>query len=203
MASSSQIDSHDLAHHSGSTEVSEKPPAGGVAIRMADEASSPQTAPRSTLVAEPEPKPGPSNFLRILSYASPIDRLFMGIGCIAAIGAGVTLPLMNVVFGGLVGNFNSFSVSNDGISQGDLSTVQSAFTANVDRNALYFVCLFIAKFVLGYISIFCFRMTGIRISAAIRLPYLQSLFVQSINAIDKLPPGAATDSLTSVAILSI
>ena len=42
-------------------------------------------------------------------------------------------------------------------------------------------------------------MSGIRISATIRMAYLTALFNQPMNSIDKLPPGAATESLTSVA----
>ncbi len=42
-------------------------------------------------------------------------------------------------------------------------------------------------------------MTGIRISATIRLAYLTALFKQPINALDKLPPGQATDLITTAA----
>ena len=42
-------------------------------------------------------------------------------------------------------------------------------------------------------------MTGIRISAAIRLAYLRSLFGQSISYLDKLPAGAVTNRITNSA----
>lgn len=111
---------------------------------------------------------------------------------VLAAGAGAALPLMNVVFGRLVGNFNGYFIPGSNVTKDE-------FLASVNQNALYILYLFIVKFVLGYISIYSFRMTGIRISATIRMAYLVALFNQPISVIDKLPPGAATDSLTTVA----
>ena len=116
----------------------------------------------------------------------------MAIGSIFSIGAGLALPLMNIVFGRLVNSFNGYFIPSSNVSKGE-------FLASVNQNALYIFYLFIAKFIFDYISIYSFRMTGIRISATIRMAYLVALFNQPISAIDKLPPGAATDSLTTVA----
>jgi ABC-type multidrug transport system fused ATPase/permease subunit len=41
--------------------------------------------------------------------------------------------------------------------------------------------------------------TGIRLSAAIRLAYLRALFAQSIGNLDKLPPGQAATAITASA----
>jgi ABC-type multidrug transport system fused ATPase/permease subunit len=61
------------------------------------------------------------------------------------------------------------------------------------------VYLFIARYVLSYISMFSFRMIGIRMSAAIRLAYLQALFSQSIAVLDTLPPGQTASTITTTA----
>ncbi len=42
-------------------------------------------------------------------------------------------------------------------------------------------------------------MIGIRMSAAIRLHYLQSLFGQTIHVLDSMPSGAAAATITSTA----
>lgn len=42
-------------------------------------------------------------------------------------------------------------------------------------------------------------MIGIRISAAIRMDYLASLFAQTIHVLDTMPPGSAAGTITSVA----
>ena len=137
-------------------------------------------------------KPGLGNFWRILGYSTALDKALIGISVVLSAGAGATLPLMNIIFGQLVGHFNGYSTTGPGSSQNE-------FLAGVSENALYIVYLFVAKFVLGYISIYSFRIAGIRISATIRMVYLDALFNQPISAIDKLPPGAATDSLTTIA----
>lgn len=36
---------------------------------------------------------------RVLSYGTKFDAFLMGLSCLTSIGAGVTMPLMNVVFG--------------------------------------------------------------------------------------------------------
>lgn len=42
-------------------------------------------------------------------------------------------------------------------------------------------------------------MIGIRLSSAIRLHYLQSLFSQTIQVLDSMPPGAPASAITSTA----
>ena len=63
------------------------------------------------------------------------------------------------------------------------------------------VCGFGLALVHGYLthSQFAFRMMGIRLSSAIRLHYLQSLFGQSIHVLDSLPSGAAASTITATA----
>jgi ABC-type bacteriocin/lantibiotic exporter with double-glycine peptidase domain len=137
-------------------------------------------------------KLGDGSFARILSYATRLDRCLMTVAAVASVGAGAALPVMNIVFGKLVGSFTGYFTAGSGVTE-------DQFRARVDRNALYIFCLFIGKFCLGYISTYAFRMSGIRISAAIRLAYLSSLFELPVSAIDKLPAGEATDTLTNIA----
>ncbi|KAK9860240.1 hypothetical protein MYU51_010653 [Penicillium brevicompactum] len=93
--------------------------------------------------AEP---PSFANYLRILSYGARHGRVFLIIlGLICAMGSGVALPLMNIVFGKLVGDFNQY------FSPGAAPSEQS-FKSSLNQSSLYIVYLFIGKFVLSYIS---------------------------------------------------
>ncbi|KAK5990313.1 ABC transporter BEA3 [Cladobotryum mycophilum] len=142
----------------------------------------------------PESKPRPQrtasfqDYLRVFKYATKWDFLAYAAGFLASIGAGVTLPLMNVVFGRFVGNISDFSNADQGVD---------AFKKKMDRLALYMFALFIARLGLNYINKFAFRMIGIRLSSAIRLNYLKALFGQSIHVLDSMPPGLATTTITS------
>ena len=135
-----------------------------------------------------KPEAGISNFWRILSYSTTLERFFMVSAVITSAASGVTLPLMNVVFGKLTIKFTEYFIPDSGVTKDE-------FLSAVSLNSLYLFLLFIAKFVLGYASIFAVRMIGIRISASMRLAYLKALLRQPVGVIDKLPAGTATDSL--------
>ncbi|KAF4967770.1 hypothetical protein FSARC_4744 [Fusarium sarcochroum] len=132
------------------------------------------------------------DYLRIFSYATKWDFIAYAAGFFSSIGAGVTLPLMNVVFGQFVGNFTDYFLPTS-------TTSKSDFDSNIDRLALYMFFLFLGRFILNSINKFVFRMIGIRLSSAIRLHYLQRLFGQSIHVLDSMPPGYATGTITSTA----
>ncbi|KAB5580148.1 P-loop containing nucleoside triphosphate hydrolase protein [Coniochaeta sp. 2T2.1] len=142
--------------------------------------------------ARPERTATFKDYLRVFTYANKFDFSLMAAGAIASIGAGVTLPLMNVVFGKLVGNFSDFA--NPTVAP-DLTE----FRKDLNKQALYIFALFIARFGLNYINKFCFRMIGIRMSAGIRLHYLQSLFGQTIHVLDSMPSGTAASTITTTA----
>ncbi|OJD17431.1 hypothetical protein AJ78_02456 [Emergomyces pasteurianus Ep9510] len=139
---------------------------------------------------EPEQKPPLKNFWRILGHGTLLDKILMGIAALCASGAGTALPLMNIVFGNVVSDFNGYFVPGSGVTK-------DQFLDSVNQSVLYIVYLFIGKFLLGYVSMFSLRMTGIRISARLRLSYLQALFSQPISVFDTLPPGRPTNTITS------
>lgn len=64
---------------------------------------------------------------------------------------------------------------------------------------LYMFLLFIGKFVLCYISMFCFRTVGLRISGALRLAYLKALFAQPVAKLDLISAGAVSNTITDSA----
>ncbi|KAI9653220.1 MAG: hypothetical protein M1821_007651 [Bathelium mastoideum] len=133
-----------------------------------------------------------SNFLRIFSYSTTADKLLLLIAIIASIFTGATLPLMNVVFGHLVGVFNDFYNPESGRTRSD-------FTSSINKYVLYLVCLFASRLSLDYIAILGFRKVSIRVSAAIRLAYLKALFHQPISVLDTLPPGQTAAIITITA----
>ncbi|RYP09128.1 hypothetical protein DL765_008553 [Monosporascus sp. GIB2] len=109
------------------------------------------------------------DYIRIFKYAKRWDIPLMLLAALAAMGAGVTLPLMNVVFGALVGSFADYFSERPTLTQAE-------FQAQCDRLSLYLFILFIG-----------------------RLDYLQCLFSQSIHVLDSMPPGAAAGTITTTA----
>ena len=99
----------------------------------------------ATKDAEPVDKPGLGLFFRIFGYSTRADQIYLLIGSLSSVGAGVALPLMNIVFGNLVGSFTDYFIPGSNV------TLQE-FRHGVNRNALFIVYLFIGKFILAYIS---------------------------------------------------
>ncbi|KAJ5369082.1 uncharacterized protein N7496_008842 [Penicillium cataractarum] len=131
------------------------------------------------------------DYFRVLSYTTPKDRVVLAIALICSIGSGVPLPIMNIVFGGLVGEFSSYFTPGS-------STTEADFKASVSRLSLYIVYLFIAKFTLTYFSMYCFRVISLRVSAALRLEYMNSLFAQPISKLDQVSVGTVVNAITTL-----
>ncbi|KAH8703559.1 putative ABC multidrug transporter [Talaromyces proteolyticus] len=127
---------------------------------------------------------------RVLKYGSKLDFLVFGVATICSLGSGVVLPLMNIVFGQLVGGFSGYFTTGNGVSQEE-------FTSQTNHNALLIVYLFIGKFVLTYISMFCFRMAGLRVTANLRRAYLQAVFSLPISTLDEISSGTVSTTITS------
>lgn len=95
--------------------------------------------------ARPEREAALKDYLRVFSYATKWDFVMMVAGGIASIGAGITLPLMNIIFGKLVGQFNDYFTA-------DTTQDQASFQKLLNRQALYIFALFLARFGLNYVN---------------------------------------------------
>jgi ATP-binding cassette, subfamily B (MDR/TAP), member 1 len=151
---------------------------------MADEPDLPKTQGKKVHPLQQERAPKFSDYLRVFSYATKWDVCVYVIGSLASIGAGIMMPLMNIIFGKLVGQFTASSTVDD-------------FQKLVNKEASYIVGLFFGRWFLSSINKFCFRVIGLRLSAAIRLHYLNSLLSQSIQVIDSMPLGAPATAITA------
>ena len=133
-----------------------------------------------------------SDYFRIFTYSTLNDRILLGIAFFGEIATGTTLPLMNIVFGHLVGHFSDYFTPGS-------TTTKAQFLHNLSQQALYIVYLFIARWILSYISMFIFRMAGIRMSAKLRYAYLRALFSLPVQVLDTLPSGQASNTITTTA----
>ncbi|CBF87439.1 ABC transporter ATP-binding protein [Aspergillus nidulans FGSC A4] len=100
--------------------------------------------------------------------------------CTAIPNKSQTLPLMNVIFGKLVGDFNAYFIPDSGVTD------------------LYLIYLFIGKFVLTYVYMLCFRMISLKASSSLRLSYMSSLFSQPVSKLDAISVGSVTNTITSL-----
>ncbi|KAJ5341530.1 ABC multidrug transporter [Penicillium brevicompactum] len=131
-----------------------------------------------------------TTYLRILSYGARNGGVFaMVIGMICAMGSGIALPLMNIIFGKIVGDFNSYSLPDTAVNE-------HTFRSSINKSSLYIVYLFIGKFVLTYIAMVSSQ-PYLYASAALRLEYTQSLFSMPISKLDQISVGTVSNAITA------
>ncbi|KAM3487206.1 hypothetical protein MY3957_009508 [Beauveria namnaoensis] len=158
-----------------------------------DSKASPQANQESTsnvdTNAAPQREPTFQDYLRLFKYANNWDFLAYAAGTAAAISSGVTVPLLNVVFGKFATQFSAYA--------GTQTLEKGQFQGELNKLSLYMLGLFLGRFVLSYINKLAFRMIGIRISSALRQDFLTALFSQSVHVLDSMPPGYATTIITT------
>lgn len=141
---------------------------------------------------------GIKDYITLWSYAQPIDRVLHAIGFFSAIGAGAALPLMTLVFGAMVNAFNKWGQVD---ANGNPLLTPQSFRHTINKNALWFVYLFIGKFVLVYLHTTCFTIAAVRMTRGLRLAYVQSILKQEIAYFDTCTPGAVATRISTNANL--
>lgn len=130
-----------------------------------------------------------ASFFRVLyEFSTPSDHALRIIGLCAAIASGVALPCMTLVFGSSINELNSFD-------SGKQSSI--ALYNALSHNALLFVYLFIARYVLVYIHSSCFGVSGIRATRAFRQQFIKSVIRQDIAFIDSCSLGGIPTTISS------
>ncbi|PHU01605.1 ABC transporter B family member 11 [Capsicum chinense] len=105
-------------------------------------------------------------YYKLFSFADPIDHALMVVGVIGAVGSGVCIPLMAVLFGELVDSFGK--------------TVDSEkIVGEVSKVALKFIYLALGS------EVACWTVTGERQAARIRYLYLKTVLRQDIGFFDQ------------------
>ncbi|KAI5781280.1 P-loop containing nucleoside triphosphate hydrolase protein [Geopyxis carbonaria] len=162
---------------------------------------------------EEEGPTGMSAYLKLWSYAEPIDRVAHLIGFLAAIGAGSIEMLMvyavmigSPVYdtrlwhkvGDLVNTFNDWSAVD---ANGQRLMTPHQFRSEINKSTLYFVYLFIGKFTLVYLHTTFFTITATRMTRSLRLEYVRATLRQETAYFDKCSPGSVATAISTNANL--
>ncbi|CAI6326467.1 unnamed protein product [Periconia digitata] len=137
-------------------------------------------------------------FFRLLFYANPtwLDRILLCVGAIASIAAGVPFPLIGIVFGELVDDFNSASCNNHNDTANTANTADTAeLRSSFNNKVLLLVYIAIATFVLIYTHIVCWNIASQRLAQRVRDRYLRSLLSQDIAFFDNVQAGEVSARL--------
>ncbi|XP_004508080.1 ABC transporter B family member 11-like [Cicer arietinum] len=108
---------------------------------------------------------------KLFSFADPLDRLLMSMGTVGAIGNGISIPLMILIFGSMINAFGESTTSK--------------LVDEVSKVSLKFVYLAAGTFVASFLQLTCWMITGERQAARIRGLYLQTILRQDVSFFDK------------------
>ncbi|KAK4741819.1 hypothetical protein SAY87_025407 [Trapa incisa] len=112
-------------------------------------------------------------FHKLFSFADKIDVLLIVVGTIGAVGNGISMPLMTILFGDLVDSFGQNQNNGDIVKE-------------VSKVVLRILQSFMKSFILQtFLQVASWMATGERQAARIRGLYLQTILRQDIAFFDK------------------
>jgi len=127
-------------------------------------------------------------YQRVFRYADRLDRILYGVAFSGGIASGAALPLMTLVFGSSTSTLGDYSSGQ---------TDPQEFQDSVNHLVLYFVYLFVGRFVIGYISTLCICIAAARTTNSLRKAFLSALLRQEISHFDMQGNGSAAIQVTT------
>ena len=121
---------------------------------------------------------------------SKVEVCTLLLGIVCAIASGVPFPLIGILFGQLLDDFNSATCSSQ-----DSSGSESRYQDSVNDKVLLILYLAIAQFVTIYLHLSCWSLHGARLAQRLREIYLRNLLRQEPSYFDDLPPGEVSSRL--------
>ncbi|KAL4643326.1 hypothetical protein ACB092_02G084800 [Castanea dentata] len=111
-------------------------------------------------------------YYKLFSFADHLDYLLMFVGTIGAVGNGISMPLMTMVFGDIVDSFGRTVNTKDIVHE-------------VSEGTLKFLYMAVASGAASFFQLACWMVTGERQAARIRSLYLKTILRQDIAFFDK------------------
>ncbi|KAG4439145.1 hypothetical protein IFR05_005382 [Cadophora sp. M221] len=134
-----------------------------------------------------------AGYPRLLLAGNPSTRDIgtLLVAIVSAIGSGVPFPIIGIIFGQLLDDFNAATCDQAETSSGNDEQ------KDINSKILLIVYLAIAQFVLIYAHLLCWTLTGARLAQRLRETYLQNLLRQEPLFFDNLPPGEVASRLNT------
>lgn len=95
---------------------------------------------------------------------------------------------MTLVFGSSTSSFNDYAVGQGNSQQ---------FQDNINNLVLYFVYLFVGRFVVGYVATLCICVAAARTTNSLRKTFLECLLRQEVSHFDMQGNGSAATQITT------
>ncbi|KAI9155720.1 ABC multidrug transporter atrC [Paramyrothecium foliicola] len=129
-----------------------------------------------------------ATYIRIFSYSEPLDYVLFAISLFGAIGSGVAMAFMNIVFGSFVDIIDEFVQGR---------STPAEFRDTFSTFILRFIYVFVARFVCSYAFTVCLTIAGTRITRTIRYNFLEATLSQEIAYFDSGAGGSVSSQATT------
>lgn len=136
-----------------------------------------------------------AGYSSLLLAGSPtkIDVGTLLLGTLSAIASGIPFPLIGILFGELLDDFNAVTCDSSETTSAD---TDARYQDSINDKILIIVYLAIAQFVTIYVHLTCWSLNGARLAQRLRESYLQNLLRQEPSYFDNLPPGEIASRLS-------
>ncbi|ORX81763.1 leptomycin B resistance protein pmd1 [Basidiobolus meristosporus CBS 931.73] len=132
-----------------------------------------------------------AGYFSLYRYSTAFDKLLLIVGVVCALGAGVPLPLIGILFGDLINDFSrQFSETSSPLSAYQASIFKEA----VNDKVLKLIYVAIGYFLLTYTYTVCWSLIGERLTRKLRENYLRAVLRQNIAYFNKLGAGEVVSS---------
>jgi ABC-type multidrug transport system fused ATPase/permease subunit len=135
-------------------------------------------------------------YLSIYVRTNPtkLDVALFITGLVSAAASGVPFPILGIIFGQLIDEFNDQTCDVAASHNAD-PVREAAYQSAVNDKVLYVVYLAVAQFALVYIHLVCWSLGGARLAQRLREQYLQKLLHQDTAFFDNMPSGEVSSRL--------
>lgn len=133
-----------------------------------------------------------SNYFALYKNLDRTDTILLVVGIIAAIGSGVPLPLIGILFGQLIDGFNGASCDTSAAPANP-----GAFISSVDSKVKLIAIIAAVNFCLIWTYTTCWSNLGERLVRKMRKGYLRSVLRQDMAFFDTLQPGEVGTRLSA------
>lgn len=123
---------------------------------------------------------------KIFSGALWVDYVLMLVGTIGAFVSGITIPVINILFGRVFDALNAERIS---IINGSHVNIYDTMTQMVTELCKALVVLGCISFASGFIQIYAWSIAGERLTQRFRERYVRAVLYQDISWIDSQGPG--------------
>ncbi|KKA28933.1 hypothetical protein TD95_004427 [Thielaviopsis punctulata] len=127
------------------------------------------------------------DFVRVFKYTDQLGWICNSIAFVCMIASGVMLPLVQIVFGNFITSFNKFASKEISADE---------YRHQVNKYTLYFVYLFIARFVFVYLWSTLISISAIRTTKTLRVDFIRQALRQEIAFFDT-PGNSIASKVTS------